>query len=444
MTPEHNSKTTGRPTTRRAEAGAPAAPSEEAAAGGAAEGGGGGRPPLVIPQLILPATATDGRRQRRRAASRAQVLIAQQCSDLPEAARIVQCGRTVNNARGVTIRRSVSDGRVYASGVVTCGSPWICLACSYKIRSKQARMIAIAVAMHLALGGGVLFGTFTISHDRGEPLDKVWEVLQSGWAFMTAGRQWVNFKDAYGLLGMIKAVEVTHGLNGWHPHLHLLFFVDRPMNDFDREHEYREFRRFMRDRWVRYFAKKHQRNVSQEFGTRFDPVKPDESNQVGTYCTKVGYELAMADAKIGRSEGQRHPFAILHDASSYGDKADVMLLREWIVASKRRQSIRWTGNDVRAYAAGEVDKTDDQLASEEQIGDEDLLVIDRHLWRQLVGSTLTARVEFLQLFEDGGDTFDALYFLAGLGITAELAEDGPLTTMRLNTQPHLNQEVHQQ
>ena len=217
------------------------------------------------------------------------------------------------------------------------------------------------------------------------------------------------------------------------------------MNDFDREDQYREFRRALRERWIRYFADKHQRNVSREFGTRFEPVKPDESNQVGMYCTKAGYELAMADAKIGRSEGQRHPFAIAHDASRWGDKADVMLLREWLVASKRKHSIQWSGSDVKAYANGEADKTDHELAAEEQIGDESLLVVERDVWRLLIRSTRTARVEFLQLFEDGGDTFDALYFLAELGITAEVAEDGPLAMLRLNThQPTTNLEVHQQ
>lgn len=399
-----------------------------------AEGGGVAADeaaPLVISQLTLPATQSDARRQRRKASARAQKLIAQQCADLEAAHRIVQCGRVVRSRSGVVIKRT-ADGYVYGSGLVTCGSPWSCLSCSYKVRSKRARQVATAVAAHMAAGGGVLFGTFTMSHERGEKLDHTWPILSDGWKYMTSGRQWVDFKDTFGVLGSIKTVEVTHGLNGWHPHLHVLFFVDAPMNDFDREHDYREFRRSLRQRWIRRFAMKHKRDVSQEFGTRFDPVKADESDKIGIYCTKVGYELAMADQKIGRSEGQRHPFAIAHDAANYGDKADVTLLREWIVASKRKRSIQWSGPEVKAYVADDVDKTDQELAEEEQIGDESLLIVDRDLWRQLITSTTAARSEFLQLFEDGGDTFDALYFLAELGITAEIAEDGPLAMLRLN------------
>ena len=217
------------------------------------------------------------------------------------------------------------------------------------------------------------------------------------------------------------------------------------MNDFDRADEYLTFRADLRKRWIRYYKRKHRRNISQEFGIRFDPVKADESDRLGIYCTKVGYELAMADAKIGRSEGQRHPFAIAHDAAAYGDKADVMLLREWIVGCRYRHSITWSGDDVKAYVGAEADKTDEELATEEQIGDESLLIVDRDLWRRLVASTRTARIEFLQLFEDGGDTFDALYYLAELGINAEIAEDGPLAMLRLGTNQHnRTQEVHQQ
>ncbi len=386
---------------------------------------------LVTSQLSLPGTDPNARERRRSSADLAQLLIATVCGDLEAARRIVQCGRAVRSRSGVVLKRSV-DGYVYASGLVTCGSPWSCLACSYKIRAKRARHIAQAVAAHLAAGGGVLFGTFTMSHDRSEALADLWRVLSGGWAHVTAGRQWVDFKAAFGLVGNIKSVEVTHGGNGWHPHLHVLFFIEAPMNDFDREHDYRAFRRSLRERWIHWFATKAGRNVSQEFGIRFEPVKPDDSERIGIYCTKVGYELAMADTKIGRAEGHRHPFAIAHDAARYGDKADVMLLREWIVGSKRKRSIHWSGDTIKAYVADDADVTDVELAQEEQIGDQALLVLDRDLWRQLISRRDGARAGFLRLFETGGDCFDALYYLAELGIGAELNESGPLATLRLN------------
>ena len=145
----------------------------------------------------------------------------------------------------------------------------------------------------------------------------------------------------------------------------------------------------------------------------------------------------MADTKIGRGDGQRHPYAIAHDAAQYGDKADVLLIREWIVGSKRKRSIQWTGAQIKAYVKGEADRSDAELANEEQIGDQALLVLDRDLWRQIINRPDGARAGFIRLFETGGGCFDALYYLAQLGIGAELTEDGPLAMLRLN-QPTTN------
>lgn len=106
----------------------------------------------------------------------------------------MQCGRAVRSRSGVVVKRTV-DGYGYGSGLVTCGSLWGCLSCSYRVRSKRARHVAIAAAAHIALGGGVLFGTFTMSHERGEDLDNTWPILSDGWMYMTSGRQWMEFKE---------------------------------------------------------------------------------------------------------------------------------------------------------------------------------------------------------------------------------------------------------
>ena len=50
----------------------------------------------------------------------------------------------------------------------------------------------------------------------------------------------------------------------------------------------------------------------------------------------------MADTKIGRDDGHRTPFAIMHDAAETGDMADIALMREWVTASYRKHSISWS------------------------------------------------------------------------------------------------------
>ncbi|MCP4961098.1 MAG: hypothetical protein GY925_17765 [Actinomycetia bacterium] len=72
------------------------------------------------------------------------------------------------------------------------------------------------VDAHLATGGGVSFGSFTLA-----------DLLAGLKDAFTAMRNLKVYKDGeaeYGVVGWIAALEITHGPNGWHPHLHVLFF----------------------------------------------------------------------------------------------------------------------------------------------------------------------------------------------------------------------------
>lgn len=39
------------------------------------------------------------------------------------------------------------------------------------------------------------------------------------------GKAWTQGRDRFGWLGDVRALEVTHGDNGWHPHIHALVFL---------------------------------------------------------------------------------------------------------------------------------------------------------------------------------------------------------------------------
>jgi hypothetical protein len=54
-------------------------------------------------------------------------------------------------------------------------------------------------------------------------------------------------RDRFGLVGYVRATEVTHGRSGWHPHLHVLLMTDRVLT-LD---ELRELHQFVRERWIR-------------------------------------------------------------------------------------------------------------------------------------------------------------------------------------------------
>ena len=258
----------GRPQPRRAEA-AGRSPKRRPEGRGAAEGGGEDRPLVTMAN----SSSNSERRRRRRAVEQAQALIRDTCGDLSQAKRIIRCGRTPTGAGNPRVAKH--NGRAHMAGLQTCGSVWACVACSYKIRVKRAVEIALAVKRHMANGGGVLHLVVTMPHRAGEALGDLWKMLSDCWAHVTSGGGWQTFQARHGVLGYIRATEVTHSwAAGWHPHCHVLLFVDRPLSPVENEDGYYALRKAaVRHRWCTRMADKHGRTMSEEFGIRVDPVK---------------------------------------------------------------------------------------------------------------------------------------------------------------------------
>ena len=68
--------------------------------------------------------------------------------------------------------------------------------------------------------------TFTLRHSAGMSLRLLRKVLASSYSELKAGRVGAELRALLGHKGDVRAAEVTYGHNGWHPHLHALWFAD--------------------------------------------------------------------------------------------------------------------------------------------------------------------------------------------------------------------------
>ena len=100
-----------------------------------------------------------------------------------------------------------------------------------RARSEQDRHeLSIAIAQAEKLGWYPVLLTFTLSHHVTDSLTDLERALRKSFDRMFSGRWYQDFKDEWGMVGKITAKETTRGVNGWHPHLHVLAFFDR---DYD-------------------------------------------------------------------------------------------------------------------------------------------------------------------------------------------------------------------
>lgn len=287
-------------------------------------------------------------------------------------------------AGGIVIKKTTDKGgRTSAGfgGLETCGRIWLCPVCAAKIRVRRGDEVAEGVGRHISDEGDAWFVTATMPHEHGDALKDSFDALTKAWRYVTSGRAHQREKDDYGIIGTIKAIEVTHGQNGWHPHIHAVILTT---NDVSTNALCDWFGR-LDARWAEGLRRAGW--ASGKLGIRFrlDPVTHGTAG-LAAYVTKVqdaglGNELARADMKDGK-KGSRTPFQILADFGNTGLADDLDLWWEYEEATTGRSAIRWS-KGLRALLLPDQDeKTDEEIAAEEHDG-ESVAVLARNLWFRL-------------------------------------------------------------
>ena len=311
--------------------------------------------------------------------------------------RVRKCGRVpVTEGGMVTIKDNA--GVAHYSGLATCGSIWACPVCSAKIRSHRALEISTGASNWDRAGNSVYLLTLTMPHDFGQPLAKLMPVIAGSFSAVLKGGSWVRLRDRLGIAGTIRSVEVTHGANGWHPHLHVLVFIEGSLDATGLADLALHVRRV----WSRKITASGYR-LPNSHGV--DIQRCYSAAEAGQYVAKTqdgrstGNEMARGDLKSGRNGG-RTPFEILDDFRWTGDAGDLALWHEYERATRRHQDIAWSKKlRERLDLAAEELKDEDVAAAE--IGGEDLAVIANWQWRRIVAVPGLAGY-LLDLAESGG------------------------------------------
>lgn len=288
---------------------------------------------------------------------------------------------------GVAIKRG-PDGTSHTAGTESCSSIWACPVCAAKIRNTRATEISTGLANHIAAGGGALLVTMTLPHQAADRLKKTVGLVSEGFRAINSGRAYKIDHDDFGILGHIRAFEVTHGDNGWHPHLHVIVALKSPTTrDAAAALEAR-----WQARWDRWLVGNGWSASVVGIGVRVDRVRRD-AEAAGAYLAKlqegekldrsVGNEVARADLKGGR-RGSRVPFEILADFGSDGLVDDLELWQEFQLATKGRSAIRWSKGLRALLLPDDDDLTDEEIAAAE-VGGETIALLSPWLYRKIAG-----------------------------------------------------------
>lgn len=358
------------------------------------------------PEFIDPDTGeiTGGKPRHEPMAGRLQrfALQATARSILPKS-RTAKCLRLRAHKQDITVWKSKEHGTASYAGLQTCGSVWSCPVCAAKIAERRRVEIIHAMDAHKGQGGLVSLLTLTTPHQRldnlGDLLGKQAKALHRFWS----DRGTKAVFEAMGVLGQIRALEVTHGRNspqnnGWHPHYHVLVF-HCVAGDLE------AWGGVLYERWAQCCKRAGLGEPSRANG-----LKLHDGSKAAAYASKWGLEDEMTKGHTKKALHGETPFDFLRAFLADGeDKQAAALFREFAETFKGKRQLHWSRGLKALFAVEEA--SDEQLAN--QIEDRAVLLgqITLEQWRDVLA--VEGRRQVLQLAAIGG-WYAVEHYLSGI------------------------------
>jgi hypothetical protein len=231
--------------------------------------------------------------------------------------------------------------------------------------------------------------TITLPHHKGQTLQELVDVLNDSWRYMKSGGSWaggkrrrdgtqrVGWKDRIGYVGAISGTEATYGdTHGWHPHKHVLFFLEKPI-----QHEVlHDLLRFFRERWEKRVAERHGLPApSWEHG-----VNIVRGENAARYVAKMGLgrEVCGVHQKDGR-KGNRTPFSLLGGWADGEDQEARKRWEEWIDVMHGKTQLFWSQGLRDRLLPNSEDLTDGEIVDGEDGPEELVAVIPGVVWDRI-------------------------------------------------------------
>ena len=330
--------------------------------------------------------------------------------------RVCDCLRNqASGSRGVRIVGSKLNEKARFTGLQTCGSVWHCPICSARISEVRRRQIREMVDIWQKSGKGVIFITNTIRHDRNDDLRLMLaNLLDIVWHRYITHRAYKKLRKDLGYIGRVRSIEVTYGENGWHPHIHEIWLIDKDLTLA----ELKKIQVKLFKVWNVTLI-----NAGMSPVTAARGVTVQNGSKAADYISKYGHEpkwdigreLTQGHSKKSNGKG-RTPFDLLRD-SVLGDKQAAALFKEYAIAfAGKRQLYFSTG--LKDFFMLDY-KTDEEIASTAEFDTVQLAYIDSDSWRLILA--FGSRPQLLLIAQSGG-SYAVHEYVRGLRAKSKLLQ----------------------
>lgn len=299
----------------------------------------------------------------------------------------------------IEILKSKEHNKASYKGLYVCASLWTCPICAAKISERRRMELVGALACAKAQGLHVKLLTLTVPHGMGDDVTALLEGIKKAWRSTTSNRDGKALRKLLGVKGTIRALEVTYGQNGFHPHLHVLLFLEHDSTNQCVEGLFCPL-------WQKACTKAGLPRPSDMHGCRVD-----DGSKAAAYASKWGLESEMTKnhTKQGKAGGMT-PWDFLRAVLEDGPDAAKYraLFKVYADAFHGQRQLHWSKGLKALLEVGEV--SDEELAISDQ---DNCYVLARLItpeWRAIMHARAQAAV--LDTAEDRPEELPAL--IAGL------------------------------
>lgn len=313
--------------------------------------------------------------------------------------RVRGCGRySIRSDNAVQVR---SNGAAAGfAGLASCGSVWACPVCNSKINAVRRLELGVMVSAAETQGLGLAFGAKTLRHHAMQHLSNLWPKQSEVWNAVTVDTSVRRLRKELGFEGYARAAETTIGQHGWHPHLHPLYFFEKPLKDWQLE----DLAAAENSAWINK-AERLGMQAPLTVGQHLHLVTGAGAGEsLGQYFTKAGHqagdsvswEMTSTQTKTGRRFTKTvTPWALL-SAAETGDADALDLWHEYERASKGKRALTYS-RGLRKRFGLDVEATDEEIADAE-VGTKDDALFEVTDWEPvrrnpLLGAGILAAVK---------------------------------------------------
>jgi len=299
---------------------------------------------------------------------------------------LVVCSR-VPLSSAVPVKRSEQEQKARYLNLAFCHNKWVCPFCAtYAARNFEQEVSAVvnwAYSNHYA----VSMITLTVPHGAGDRIDVIVDRFNDALRRLKMSYFWHSLRQRFGIIGEIKSTECTHGKNGFHWHVHSLYIHDSGVTFSDELAAIREA-------WRSAIIKAGFRNSKGKALAAFNKraVHVMDNAPTSAYLAKHGEgfwgvekEMACGVTVKAPEDGNKTLWELVN-----GSPEEQRAFVNFVAAVKGRQRTHFS-RGLKARA-GIVEKTDEQIAEEQERMEQEEIIaaLDLQQWNFVVKNELRA------------------------------------------------------